>query len=106
LFDGFLANAGRTSLYPLSRDDFTCGYDERNEMLERLSSVPCLTPEEQLKTQSLPDGMPIRKMKNAREEKRAERRRFLKYTASTVVVAADAKYTELLCLGFFSILSR
>jgi hypothetical protein len=36
----------------------------------------------------LPDGIPIGKMKNVREEKSAERRRFLKYTASAVVAAA------------------
>jgi Raf kinase inhibitor-like YbhB/YbcL family protein len=38
----------------------------------------------------LPDDIPIGKMKNVREEKRAERRRFLKYTASAIVVAAAA----------------
>jgi Raf kinase inhibitor-like YbhB/YbcL family protein len=38
----------------------------------------------------LPDDIPIEKMKNVREKKRAERRRFLKYTASAIVVAAAA----------------
>jgi Raf kinase inhibitor-like YbhB/YbcL family protein len=38
----------------------------------------------------LPDDIPIGKMKNVGEKKRAERRRFLKYTASAVVVAAAA----------------
>jgi hypothetical protein len=52
----------------------------------------------------LPDDIPIGKMKNAREEKIAERPRFLKCTASAVVVTADAKYNELPYLGFFSIL--
>jgi len=38
----------------------------------------------------LPDDISIGKMKNVHEEKRGERRRFLKYAASAVVVAAAA----------------